>query len=193
MCRLHSRYRFDIDFRPQGQIYRFLLCFRVRPLTSVCFDIGIPFWAHGSITMRTCIAYIYDPVTTLTIDLKVKFIGFMTWLCVQASAFLSFDKVILCLARGCITMVRCFAYIHELYMTLTFDLNINILFSHEFESGKNIFARWHRRTKFWHMRLSPSDYMLCKEVNVTRSEFSKPSSVSKTNTVLEFDFDLDFA
>ena len=32
-----------------------------------------------------------------------------------------------------------------------------------------------------------------KEVNVTRSEFSKPSSVSKTNTVLEFDFDLDFA
>ena len=32
-----------------------------------------------------------------------------------------------------------------------------------------------------------------KEVNVTRSEFSKPSSISKTNTVLEYDFDFDLA
>ena len=43
------------------------------------------------------------PDTTLIFDLKVKFIGFMTWLCVQASAFFSFDIVILCLARECIT------------------------------------------------------------------------------------------
>ena len=78
--------------------------------------------------MGVCVKYIHDPDTTLTFDLKVKFIGFMTWLCVRASAFLSFDIVILCLAHECITMVRCVAYIHELCMTLTFDLDIKLIF-----------------------------------------------------------------
>ena len=103
-----------------------MTCFRVRPVTSVSFDIGIPYLAHVSITMRGCVKYIHDPDTTLNFDLNVKFIGFMTWLRVQASAFLSFDIVILCLARECITMVRCVAYIHELCTILTFDININI-------------------------------------------------------------------
>ena len=78
--------------------------------------------------MRGCVKYIHDLDMTLTFDLKVKFTWFMTWLCVQASAFLSFDIVILCLARECITMIRCVEYIHELCMTLTFDLNIKIIF-----------------------------------------------------------------
>ena len=86
--------------------------------------------------MRGCVKYIHDPDTTLNFDLKVKFIGFMTWLCVQASAFLSFDIVILCLSCKCITMIRCVAYIHELCMTLTFDLNIKLYFYHGFKSGK---------------------------------------------------------
>ena len=93
------------------------------------FDFGIPYLAHGSITMKGCVKYIHDPDRMLTFDLKVKFIGFMTWLCVQASDFLSFDIVILCLAGECITMVQCVAYIHELCMTLTFDLNIKIIFT----------------------------------------------------------------
>ena len=42
--------------------------------------------------MRGCIAYIYDPDMTLTFDLKVKIIGFMTWLCFRVTTFLSFDK-----------------------------------------------------------------------------------------------------
>ena len=50
-------------------------------------------------------------------------------------SFFSFDVVILCLAE-CITMVQCVAYIHELCMNLTFGLNIQIIFSHGFESGK---------------------------------------------------------
>ena len=70
-------------------------------------------------------------------SIKVKFMGFTTWLCFQASAFLSFDIVILSLALECIlslaleciTMIRCVAYIHELCMTLTFDLNINYIFT----------------------------------------------------------------
>ena len=47
-------------------------------VTSVSFDIGIPYLAHGSITKRGCVKYIHDPDMTLTFDLKVKFIGFMT-------------------------------------------------------------------------------------------------------------------
>ena len=82
------------------------------------------------------VKYIHDP------DIKVKFIGFMTWLCVQASAFLSFDIVILCLAHECITMVLCVAYIHELCMTLTFDLNIKIIFSPWIWVWQNVFALW---------------------------------------------------
>ena len=64
-----------------------LSCFHVRPVTSVSFHIGIPFSAHGSITVRECVKYIHDPNTTLTFNLKDKFIGFMAWLCVLASAF----------------------------------------------------------------------------------------------------------
>ena len=64
-----------------------------------------------------------------TFDLKVKLVGFIIWLCVQATAFLSFDTVILCLARECITMVKCVAYISELYIILTFALKIKIIFS----------------------------------------------------------------
>ena len=129
---------------------RLLSCLLVRPVTSACFDIGIPYLAHGSIYMRGCVKYIPDHDTTLTFDLKIK--GFMTWFCVQASAFLSFDIAILCLARECITMVQRLAYIHELCMTLTFNLNIKILFSPLIWVWKDIFALWHRQTKFWHMR-----------------------------------------
>ena len=126
---------------------------------SVSFDIGILYLAHGSITTRRCVKYINDLDTTLNIDLKVKFIGFVTWLCVQASAFLSFDIVILCYACGYITMVWCVRYSHELCMTLIFDLNIKIIFSPWILVRQNDFALWHRHTKFWHMGVSPSDNM----------------------------------
>ena len=111
-------------------------------------DIGLPYLAHGSITMKVCITYIHDPDTILTFDLKVKFIGFMTWICVQASAFSSFDIAILYLARECITIVRYVTYIHELCITLTFDLNIKIFI---YLSLSRCLAPWHRHTKLWHM------------------------------------------
>ena len=119
---------FDVDLWPQGQIYRLLSCLHFRLVTSVRLDIGIPYLSHGSITIRRCVKYIHDPNTMLTFDLKVKFIGFMTWCCVQALALLSCDLLLLCLARKCYTIVRCVADIHELCMTLTFDLNIKIIF-----------------------------------------------------------------
>ena len=118
--------------------------------------------SHGPITMRGCVKYIHDPDTTLNFDRKVKFIEFMTWFCVQASAFLFIDIVILRLALECITMVyvRSVTYIHELCMTLDFDLNITILFSLWIWVWQNVFALWHRHTKFLHMGVSSWD-MLC--------------------------------
>ena len=44
--------------------------------------------------MGGCVGYIHDPDKTLTFDLKVKFKGFLTWLCVRAAVFLSLDIVI---------------------------------------------------------------------------------------------------
>ena len=42
---------------------------RVRPITFLGFDIGLPYLTHGCITMRRCVAYIQDPDTILNIDL----------------------------------------------------------------------------------------------------------------------------
>ena len=81
-------------------------------------------------------------------------------LCVQASAFLSFDIVILCLACDCIILVQFVAYIHELCMTLTFDLYIKIIFSPWIWVLQNVIALWQRHTKFWHMGVSLWDNML---------------------------------
>ena len=158
MWHVHSCSLFDVDLWPQGHIYRLLSCLHVRPVTSLSFDIGIPYLTHGSIIMRGCVKYIHCPDTsTLTFYLKVKFIGFMTWLYVQTSGFfLSFDIVILCLARECIPMIRCVAYIYELCMTLTFDLNIKIIFPPWIWVWQDVFALWHS-TKVWHMGVSPWD------------------------------------
>ena len=48
------------------------------PKLLICFDIGLPYLAYWCITMRRCVAYIHDPNTTLTFDLNVKFIRFLT-------------------------------------------------------------------------------------------------------------------
>ena len=45
------------------------------------------------------------------------------------------------------------------FMSLTFDLNIKIIFSPWV--WQNVFALWHRHTKFWQMGVSPWDNMLC--------------------------------
>ena len=82
-------------------------------------------------------------------------------LCSGLSFFLSFDIIILCFALECITMVWCVACIHELCMTLTFDLNIKNIFSPWVWVWENVFALRHRHTKFWHMDVSPWDNMLC--------------------------------
>ena len=93
------------------------------------------------LTMRGCVAYIHDPDTMkLTFDLKIKLIEFTTWLCVWATAFSSFVKVILCFARKCVivilclerecvTMIQCVAYIHHLCMTERLPQYQNLIFT----------------------------------------------------------------
>ena len=152
-----------LEIWPQCQIYRVFDMFSC-PAHNLFFwfDKGLPYLAHGCITMRRYDTYIHDPDTTLTFDLKVKFKGFMTWFCGQALAFLSFDIVILCLARECITMVRCVSYIHELCtLTLTVDLNIKVIFSPPTWVLQDAFALRHRHTKFWHIDVSPLYNILC--------------------------------
>ena len=112
------------------------ICLCVRAITFSWFDIGLPHLAHRSITMRRCDTSIHVPDSMLTFDLNVKCIGFMTFLCVQASALMSYvrntmsyDIVIYFVWLEYITMVRCIVYIHELCMTLTSNLNIKIIFS----------------------------------------------------------------
>ena len=97
------------------------------PTRNFCLlEIGLPYLAQRWFITRGYVAYIHDPNTMLTFDFKVIFIGFMTWLCVWTTAFLSSDKVIFYVACEFITMIQCVAYIYYLCMTLTFYLNIKI-------------------------------------------------------------------
>ena len=72
-----------LNFDLKVKFIGFLTCFHVRAITFFFIDIGLPYLADSFITMRGCVKYIHDPETTLNFDLKVKFIGFMTLLCVQ--------------------------------------------------------------------------------------------------------------
>ena len=88
-----------------------------------------------------------DPDMMLTFDLKVKFIGFMTWLCVQVTAYLSFDIVILWVYHHG-TMCRTHSW-------PLFDPDPDLwrqyqkcIFSPWIWPGKILFALWHKHTNF---------------------------------------------
>ena len=89
-----------------------------------CFDISFPYLAHGCITMRGCVVYIHDPDMMLTLDVKVKFIGFLTCQCVWLVNSVCFDIGLPYLAHECINTRQHVVYIHDLCMTLTFDLYV---------------------------------------------------------------------
>ena len=109
--------------------------------------------------MRGCVKYILGPDMTLNLTLIYRVHDMA--LCSRLS-FLSFDKDISCLARECTVYhhgTKC--RVHSWTMTLTFDLNIKIMFSPWIWVWQNVFAFWHRHSKFWHMSVSPWDNMLC--------------------------------
>ena len=108
----------------------FLTCFRVQYIIFYWFDMSWPFLEHGCITMRRCEAYIHDPNTTLTFDLKIKFTGVLTCFRVCSITFFWFDIDIDLpyLVYASISMRGCVAYIHNPDSTLTFDLKVKFKF-----------------------------------------------------------------
>ena len=75
---------FDVKVKFPG----FLTCFCIQPKTFFYFTLSYHIWHMGlspweDVSSTFMILIRRWPLT----DLKVKFIGFMTWLCVQASAF----------------------------------------------------------------------------------------------------------
>ena len=82
--------------------------------------------AHGCITMRRCVVYIYDPDTTLNFDLKVKFIGFLTCFCVQPITFFGLTLVNHIWHMGEYHKTICILYIPNPDLMLTFDLKVKL-------------------------------------------------------------------
>ena len=114
MCRVHLWSRYDLELWPQGQIYRVFDMFSCPAHNFFLIDIGLPYLAHGCITIRQCVANIHDPDSMLTFDLKVKFQRVLSCLHVRPVTSVSFDIGISNLADWSITMRRCVAYIHVL-------------------------------------------------------------------------------
>ena len=91
------------------------------------FDTGLPYLAHGCITMKWCVVYILDPNITLTFDLNVKFTGFCLW------------PITIFLIWHWLTIFGTCVYHHESHwedvlctftipiQTLTFDLKVNFI------------------------------------------------------------------
>ena len=80
--------------------------------------------ANGSVTISQCVAYIYGPDTTLIFDLKVNTIYRVLDLAsCSGHSFLFFDIIVTSyLTYECITIRECVRYIHDLSVTLTFDV-----------------------------------------------------------------------
>ena len=70
MCRVQSWSRYDLELWPQGQIYRVFDMFSCPAHNCFWIDICLPYLAHE------CVAYIHDPDSMLSFELKVKFEGF---------------------------------------------------------------------------------------------------------------------
>ena len=123
--------------------FQIISCFCIPPVPTFCFDIGIPYLTHGSITMRVCVLYIYD--SWYDIDLwpqgKIYRVHDMA-LCSRHRFFvLSHSHTMWVYHHG----TMCSVHPWPLY-----DLDLwSQYFHHEFETGKIVIALWH--TKFWHM------------------------------------------
>ena len=95
-----------------------------------CFDIGLPYLAQGCISMRQCAAYLHDLGMTLTYDLKVKFIGFLTLLFVWTITFFTLTLAYHTWHMGASpwdNLLYILIYVHDLDTTLIFDLKVKFI------------------------------------------------------------------
>ena len=133
-----------------------LTCILVRPWLF-CFDIGLPYLVHWSITMSGCAACFWWSQYDVDPYLKIKFMWFLRWLCVRVTV-LFFDIVILYLASKCITIGQW----HSWHM---YDLDLwsqyhNYIFIMNFCLGKIVFVLWYRHTKFRFITMRQHVYVL---------------------------------
>ena len=98
--------------------------------------------------MRECVAFIHDPNMMLTFELKVKFIEFLTWLCVWATAFLSIDSNTISGTWVFNHRIMCHIHSWSLYDLDLWPQYQNYIFTMNFCMGKIFFALWPRHTKF---------------------------------------------
>ena len=125
MWHVNSRSQFDVDLWPQGQIYRLLSCLHVWPITSVSFNIGIPLWHMGLSPWEDVSGQI--SWSWYNIDLRPQVQIYKVY---DMAFYLSLSFFVLLQSHTLFGtwVVKFVAYIHELCMTLTFDLNIKIIF-----------------------------------------------------------------
>ena len=125
--------RITLVIRPSVKVtlILFLTCMWVQPVTSVCYDIGILYLAHGFIIMRCCVYPCVIPIRRWPWP-QCKILGFFTWLCLGPQFFslwhsqTTYGRWVYYYGTMC--------HIHSSpCVTLTIDLNI-----------KNIFLPW-----FW--------------------------------------------
>ena len=126
-CRVHSWSRINLELSPQGQIYRVFDMFFVPPIIIFCFDIGYPYLAHGSITIRRCDTYIHVPDFDVDLWPQGKIHRLLSCLHVRPVTSVSFDIRISYLSHGSITMRGCVEYIHDPDTTLTFDFKVKFI------------------------------------------------------------------
>ena len=112
------------------------------PLFLVCNFILL--WHSHSIIIRICVAYIHDPNTTLAIDFKVRFNGFLTWLCVRPQLLcpLIISYYILHMS------VSPWDDVSHTFMTSVWPWPLASIFSMNLCFGKIVFALWLGHTKF---------------------------------------------
>ena len=132
MCRMHSWSKYNVGHLPQGQIYRIFSC-RARnyfllwhwlPLFST--------WFYHHKSMCCIHSWSWYNIDLWPQDQIYMVFGMATCICSDQS-FLYFWIIISYLAHECITIGQCVTYFHDLCMTLTFGLNIKIIyFHHEF-------------------------------------------------------------
>ena len=124
MCSVHLLSRNNVDLWPQGQIYRVFDMVFVRATAFSSFVIVIPYLAHECNHGMMCHIHswlMYDLVLWPRYQNNI----FTMNLCLGKIVFallLRHNK----LAHGCITLKQLVVFILDLYMSMIFDLKVNI-------------------------------------------------------------------
>ena len=118
---------------------------RVRCISPIFFEVGIPNLVYGCILGWRSVAYHFQVTVTLTLtsDLAFLVITMSVPLCVRCISPIFFEVGIPNLMCGCILGLRSVTYHFQVTVTLTFDLVFRIIVS-----GAYLLYYWGRNFKF---------------------------------------------